>query len=425
MDNRPTITITVAGSVGTGKSAVALAILDALRACGVEATWDDEGSERNLGTGAQDIAALGPKPVVNLVEVIQRPDPIGDVLATVRAELDRAVAKFPTWPTDPLHASGVVQEEAGELAKAVLQAVYEPHKSGPTQVFEEAVQTAAMAVRFLLSSARYTYVPGEQHTQLLGEAPPLVGTGEGEALPDFAQLPRIAPPVAPEPFDDDEHYPVTDPAEMNAALVSIAQALGVTPTLDDMLHAIDALTARAIDRRTEQAISTALGCDETAPAILAAIHALKGPHHAMHHQLLQMLGAQNHQGAAARIGELAGLELLLNAGGAGKGVTAIAQERRRQIEREGYAPSEDDGYTCGELAQAAAAYVLWEWSEADDREAHLAIHWPGSWNPDAFKPKDRRSDLVRAGALIAAELDRLDRRQAEADDGGRYGRGTS
>lgn len=108
-------------------------------------------------------------------------DPIGAVLATVRAELDRAVAKFPTWPTDPLHAIGVVQEEAGELAKAVLQAVYEPHKSGPTQVFEEAVQTAAMAVRFLLSSARYIYVPGEQHTQLLGEAPPLVGTGEVEA----------------------------------------------------------------------------------------------------------------------------------------------------------------------------------------------------------------------------------------------------
>lgn len=135
-------------------------------------------------------------------------------------------------------------------------------------------------------------------------------------------------------------------------------------------------------------------------------------HQAMHQQLLDMLGAIDHQGAAGRIGELVGLELLLNTGGAGRGVTAIAQERRGQIEREGYAPSEDDEYTAGELAQAACAYITWEWSEADDREGHLAVHWPASWNPAAFKPKDRRSDLVRAGALVAAEIDRLDRKAA-------------
>jgi NTP pyrophosphatase (non-canonical NTP hydrolase) len=97
--------------------------------------------------------------------IAQQPAAVDGVLAAVRAEVVRATAKFPTWPTDPLHASGVVQEESGELAKAVLQAVYEPHKSNPEDVAAEAVQTAAMAVRFLLSMDRYQWQRGEQHAQ--------------------------------------------------------------------------------------------------------------------------------------------------------------------------------------------------------------------------------------------------------------------
>lgn len=85
--------------------------------------------------------------------------------ATVLAELARAVAKFPTWPTDPLHAVAVLGEEFGELTKAVLQTVYEPHKVEPGEVRTEAIQTAAMALRFLLSLDRYVYEPGQQHTQ--------------------------------------------------------------------------------------------------------------------------------------------------------------------------------------------------------------------------------------------------------------------
>ena len=93
------------------------------------------------------------------------PAPLEAVLAAVREEVERATAKFPTWPTDPLHASGVVQEEAGELAKAVLQAVYEPHMATPKDATAEARQTAAMAVRFLLSTDRYVWAPGVQHLQ--------------------------------------------------------------------------------------------------------------------------------------------------------------------------------------------------------------------------------------------------------------------
>jgi NTP pyrophosphatase (non-canonical NTP hydrolase) len=96
---------------------------------------------------------------------VSRPAGVDQLLGEVRAELERAVAKFPTWPTDPLHAAGVVGEEAGELYKAVLQRVYEPHKASIEDVRAEAIQTAAMAVRFLLSVDRYEFQRCAQHEQ--------------------------------------------------------------------------------------------------------------------------------------------------------------------------------------------------------------------------------------------------------------------
>lgn len=89
----------------------------------------------------------------------------------VLAEVMAATTKFPTWPTDPIHAFAVVGEEVGELQKAVLQAVYESHKSNPDDVRAEAIQVAAMAFRFLLSLDEYKYERGEQHQQgsLTGE----------------------------------------------------------------------------------------------------------------------------------------------------------------------------------------------------------------------------------------------------------------
>lgn len=99
---------------------------------------------------------------------------LNDVISLIRAELDRAVTKFPTWPTDIIHAAAVVSEESGELSKAVLQCVYEPHKSDLKDVRDEAVQTAAMAIRFLLSINSYDLVTSEQHSQHVppGASPP-------------------------------------------------------------------------------------------------------------------------------------------------------------------------------------------------------------------------------------------------------------
>lgn len=85
--------------------------------------------------------------------------------AQIEAEVERAVAKFPTWPTDPLHALAVLGEEYGELTKAMLQLTYEPHKSTAEEVRKEALQTAAMALRLFRSLDRYEYKPGVQHEQ--------------------------------------------------------------------------------------------------------------------------------------------------------------------------------------------------------------------------------------------------------------------
>lgn len=82
-------------------------------------------------------------------------------------EVERAIRKFPTWPTDPLHALAVLGEEVGELTKEMLQFVYEPHKSTRDSIRKEAIQTAAMALRLVRSLDTYEYSPQPQHRQEL------------------------------------------------------------------------------------------------------------------------------------------------------------------------------------------------------------------------------------------------------------------
>ena len=89
-----------------------------------------------------------------------------EILKQVIDEISRAVIKFPTWPTDPLHALAVLGEEYGELTQAMLQRTYEPHKLVSTQnIHNEAIQTAAMAVRLALSLDCYEYKQCPQHKQ--------------------------------------------------------------------------------------------------------------------------------------------------------------------------------------------------------------------------------------------------------------------
>jgi hypothetical protein len=84
------------------------------------------------------------------------------VFDEVLEELNRAMVKFPTWPYDPIHALTVVGEEFGELTKEVLQLTYEPKKTNRTNVRKEAIQTAAMAIRFIMNIDHYEYVKCKQ-----------------------------------------------------------------------------------------------------------------------------------------------------------------------------------------------------------------------------------------------------------------------
>ena len=86
----------------------------------------------------------------------------------------------------------------------------------------------------------------------------------------------------------------------------------------------------------------------------------------------------------------------------------IAAERQRQISVEGWTPEHDDEHNNDELVEAAACYAM---------SCNIKKHRPGQrdgvrlwpWDLRWLKPKDRRSNLVRAAALIVAEIERLDR----------------
>lgn len=86
----------------------------------------------------------------------------------------------------------------------------------------------------------------------------------------------------------------------------------------------------------------------------------------------------------------------------------IAAERQRQIEKEGWTIEHDDEHGNGQLAQAAIVYAAnasWP-GFVFERNPWWSL-WP--WDLSWWKPKDKRRDLIRAGALIVAEIERLDR----------------
>lgn len=112
-------------------------------------------------------------------------------------------------------------------------------------------------------------------------------------------------------------------------------------------------------------------------------------------------------------------------------IEEIAKERKRQIEVEGWTAEHDDEHNFGEIARAAAAYALAaSYSDffrmknhavdklrekyAGGRCTQLREIWPWDWN--SWQPKDRRRDLIRAAALIVAEIERLDRTDQESGE---------
>lgn len=84
-----------------------------------------------------------------------------------------------------------------------------------------------------------------------------------------------------------------------------------------------------------------------------------------------------------------------------KGIELIKAERKRQIEKEGFDAHHDWHHTPDELATAGAIYAMPE----KYRQGYLLSKWP--WEMEWYKPcpDDRIRELVKAGALIAAEID--------------------
>lgn len=91
-------------------------------------------------------------------------------------------------------------------------------------------------------------------------------------------------------------------------------------------------------------------------------------------------------------------------------IAEIGAERERQRAEEGWTPEHDDTHGKGEMALAAGCYAL---NAAPERFADgvVPIFWP--WAREWWKPKTRRRDLVRAAALIVAEIERIDRASIE------------
>lgn len=99
------------------------------------------------------------------------------------------------------------------------------------------------------------------------------------------------------------------------------------------------------------------------------------------------------------------------------GIDKIWKERLRQIHTEGYDSDHDSQHTLGEIAEGARCYLTAALEQIYQETNHNAFldsqtlkdefckDWP--WEFDTFKPsEDYQRNLVKAGAMIAAELDR-------------------
>lgn len=108
------------------------------------------------------------------------------------------------------------------------------------------------------------------------------------------------------------------------------------------------------------------------------------------------------------------------------GAELIVAERQRQIDGKGWTAEHDDEHAAGELTKAAEHYAMYASRQLSgyqpidlgmpDAVSGRGSYYGWPWDPSWWKPSnDPIHNLVKAGALIAAEIDRL---QREAGDGG-------
>lgn len=106
------------------------------------------------------------------------------------------------------------------------------------------------------------------------------------------------------------------------------------------------------------------------------------------------------------------------------GIKLIAEERKRQIEVEGYTKQHDSNHKASEFVYAAIAYTeaakvgvicqeIGNTNENDimRKKFGMGLYFP--WGQTNFKPTTNIRDLVKAGALIAAAIDRMQAQKGE------------
>lgn len=114
--------------------------------------------------------------------------------------------------------------------------------------------------------------------------------------------------------------------------------------------------------------------------------------------LWSMLGARNQADAVSKLKQWTSLS---------KASADVFNERARQQAGEAFDASWDDRHnTSCELIEAAICYA----DNITGPTAHKPVRWP--WNIDWWKPTTRRGNLVKAAALLIAEIERLDRAEA-------------
>ncbi len=130
------------------------------------------------------------------------------------------------------------------------------------------------------------------------------------------------------------------------------------------------------------------------------------------------------------------------------GCNLIVKERARQVSDENWTPQHDDQHADGDLAMAAACYAApnliyhrpftrdwkgkrcypincievvdpWPWDERWDKRMVYGANRDSGSNvipdPETYSDSERLDLLVKAGALIAAEIDKLLRQQSRTD----------
>ena len=105
-------------------------------------------------------------------------------------------------------------------------------------------------------------------------------------------------------------------------------------------------------------------------------------------------------------------------------LSEIGAERERQLKEKNYTRAHDDDHDAGELAHAAATYTILSAERKDRRKDIMELveesddkglkeykrelrFWP--WPINWLRLEERREDLIKAAALIVAEIERLDR----------------